>query len=59
MKLQKVLINILLCLCLEIAVSICGNEETDDKGEQTTQAAGDDLLQIIFNYFVSKYLNFV
>ena len=52
MKLQKVLMHVLLCLCLEIAVSISGNEETDDKGDQTTQATGENLLQIMFNCFV-------
>ena len=41
MKLQKVLINILLCLCLEVAVSICGNEEPNHKGEQTSEASGN------------------
>ena len=41
MKLQKVLINILLCLCLEVVVSICGNEEPNHKGEQTSEASGN------------------
>ena len=59
MKLQKVFVNILVCLCLEIVVSICGNEETDDKGELTTQAAGDDILQIIMISFKILKIIFV